>query len=473
MKKKFIDKRKEIEYLLKKQKIREITELDAYKLDICHPDSGGIDFGSRDLYLAIPPQRAAELDIEIVHRFDTFTSSLEKCRDLIIETGLTTISMESTSVYWMPLYDILIKAGIEVCLVNPKKFRMVPGRKTDVQDSQWLQTLHAYGLLRGSFHPDKKIDQLRTLMRHRDKMIKEKTRFIQRMQKAMTRMNLLLHNVIDDITGKTGMAILTAIFNGERDAKKLAQLRNSRIKASQEDIEKSLTGHYKDEQLFVFKQNFKFYNFTGQQIDSTDKEIEALLKEFPLKMEKDAACPKNHKNRNVKSKNSLNMKSNLEDMLYRQLGTDLTSLPGMRGHTILQIIAEVGTDMTKFPDAKHFASYLGFVPRNKITGGRVISSRTDRIKSHASQAFKKIIPSISRSKTALGAFYRRLAPRIGKGAAITACCRKLSIMFYNALRYGSAYVEKGMEDYKKQQEKRKLKYLEKLAKQCNMELMPT
>ncbi len=472
MKKKFIDKRKEVEYLLKKQKIREIKQLDAYKLDICHPDSGGIDFGSRDLYLAIPPQRAAELDMEIVHRFDTFTASLEKCRDLIISTGLTTISMESTSVYWMPLYDILIEAGIEVCLVNPKKFRMVPGRKTDVQDSQWLQTLHAYGLLRGSFHPDKKIDQLRTLMRHRDKMIQERTRFVQRMQKAMTRMNLLLHNVIDDITGVTGMAILKAIVAGERDAKKLAGFRNSRIKASEQEIIQSLTGHYKEEQLFVLKQNFEFYTFTGTQIENTDKEIECLLKEFPLKKAINATCPKNHKNRNIKSKNSLTTEDSLEDMLYRQLGADLTSLPGMRGHTILQIISEVGTDMTKFPDARHFASYLGFVPRNKITGGRVISSRTDRIKSHVSQAFRKVIPSISRSKTALGAFYRRLAPRIGKGAAIIACCRKLSMMFYNALRYGTKFVEKGMEDYKQQQEKRKLKYLEKLAKQCNMELIP-
>ena len=169
MKKKFLDKRKEVEYLLKKQKIREISNLDAYKLDICHPESGGIDFGSRDIYLAIPPQRAAKLGIEIVYRFDTFTSSLEKCRDFIQEVGLTTISMESTSVYWMPLYDILIPAGIDVCLVNPKKFRMIPGLKTDVQDCQWLQTLHAYGLLRGSFHPNEQIDQLRTFMRHRDK----------------------------------------------------------------------------------------------------------------------------------------------------------------------------------------------------------------------------------------------------------------------------------------------------------------
>lgn len=473
MKKKFTEKRKEVEYLLKKQKIRNIEDLDNYKLNICHPNSGGIDFGSRDLYLAIPPQIAAELDLEIVHRFDTFTSSLNACKDLILSVGLDTISMESTSVYWMPLYDILVAAGIDVCLVNPKKFRMVPGRKTDVQDSQWLQTLHAYGLLRGSFHPDKRIDQLRTLMRHRDKMIQERTRFVQRMQKAMTRMNLLLHNVIDDITGKTGMAILSAIYNGERDPKKLASLRNTRIKASEQEIIESLTGNYKKEQIFLFKQNFDSYIFFGEQIDKLDNEIEILLKQFPAKIDKNTPRPKNNKKRNKKSKNSLKTKSNLENMLYHQLGVDLTSLPGMGAQTILQIISEVGTDMTKFPDAKHFASYLGYVPRNKITGGRIISSKTDRIKSVVSQAFKKVIPSISRSQTALGAFYRRLAPRIGKGAAIVACCRKLSMMFYNALRYGMQFVEKGMEDYKKQQEIQKLKHLQKLAKQCNMELVAT
>ena len=244
----------------------------------------------------------------------------------------------------------------------------------------------------------------------------------------MTRMNLLLHNVIEDIIGVTGMMILTAIYNGEHDAKKIAQLRNSKIKASEAEIEKSLTGHYKEEQLIVFKQNFEFYNFTEQQIVNTDKEIELLLKKIPLKLKKEATCHKNHKNRNERSKNSLNMDGSLEDILYRHLGSDLTSLPGIRGTTILQIISEVGSDMSKFPDANHFASILGFVPRNKITGGRVISSRTDRTNSTDSQSFKKAIPSISRSKTALGAFYRRLAPSVGMATAITACCRKLGII---------------------------------------------
>ncbi len=472
MKKTFQNKRDEVEYLLKKQKIRSIEDLDSYKLSICHPNSAGIDIGSRDIYVALPPLRAAELGISIVHRFATHTNDLIACKDLLIACGIDTVSMESTSVYWVTLYDILTQADLEVCLVNPKKFRMVPGRKTDILDCQWLQTLHAYGLLRGSFHPDDNIRKLRTYMRHREKAIKEQGRFVQRMQKAMTQMNLLLHNVIDDIMGVTGLSIIQAILAGERDPKKLAAYRHGRIKATEQEIENSLQGYYQDEYIFLLKQNYESYKFFANQIEEIDKQIEALLLTFPLKKEKIEQRPKNHKPRKMKSKNSLKTQTNLEDMLYGILGTDITSLPGFRGQAILQVISEVGYDMSKFPDEKHFASYLGFVPHNKITGGVIISSRTDRIKSSAAQAFRKIVPSISRSNTALGAYYRRLAPRIGKGQAIVATCRKLSMMFYRALKYGVEFVEQGSEQYKAQQQEHKKKYLEKLAKELNMTVIP-
>jgi hypothetical protein len=203
MKKNLIDKQKEVMKLLEKQKIRDVKDLESYKLSVCHPFSAGIDLGSEELYVALAPEIAAELDIPIVHRFGTFTPDLLRCRDLLTYCGINAVSMESTSVFWTTIYAVLRDAGMEVCLVNPKKFRMVPGRKTDILDCQWLQTLHLYGLLRGSFHPEAEVEVLRSYMRERDTLIKERTTYIQRMQKALTRMNLLLHNVIDDITGKT------------------------------------------------------------------------------------------------------------------------------------------------------------------------------------------------------------------------------------------------------------------------------
>jgi hypothetical protein len=348
---------------------------------------------------------------------------------------------------------------------------MVPGRKTDIADCQWLQILHHYGLLRGSFHPSQEIDVLRTYMRERDSIIKERVTFVQRMQKALTKMNLLLHNVIDDITGKTGTQIIQAILNGQRDPKVLAGFRDPRVKKSEEEIIKALTGYYKEEQLYLLKINYQSYCFFEKQLDDLDKQITLALKRFPLKKEKKEKRPDNGKGVS-KGKNDIRTKENLEDILFRILGADLSSLPGVRSNATLQIISEVGTDMTKFPSAKHFASYLGFVPHNKITGGRVISARTDRIKNSAAQAFRKLIPSISQTKTALGAFYRRIAPRIGKAQAITATCRKLAMLIYNALTFGSKYIEQGEALYKQKQVDWERKKLAKLAEKYDCSIVP-
>jgi len=472
MKKNSIDKQKEVIKLLEKQKIRDVKDLESYKLSVCHPFSAGIDLGSEELYVALSPEIAAELDIPIVHSFGTFTSDLLRCRDLLTSCGINTVSMESTSVYWSTIYDVLRSAGIEVCLVNPKKFRMVPGRKTDILDCQWLQTLHLYGLLRGSFHPEAEVDVLRSYMRERDTLIKERTTYVQRMQKALTKMNLLLYNVIDDITGKTGTQIITAILDGERDPKKLAAFRDPRIKKSEAEIAEALTGYYKEDQLYLLKINWQSFCFFDKQITDIDRQITKTLKRFPLKKTSTERRADNGKSES-KGKNDIRTKDNLEDKLYQILGADLSGLPGIRSLATLQIISEVGTDMSKFPTANHFASYLGFAPHNKITGGRIISSRTDRIKNSAAQAFRKLIPSISQTKTALGAFYRRLAPRIGKPQAITATCRKLAILVYNALVHGQAYIEQGEAQYLEKQEAWERKKLLKLAEKYNCKLIQT
>lgn len=472
MKKYQKDKVVKVTKLLAKQKIRNVKELESYKLSICHPASAGIDLGSREIYVALNPAIAAEMGLPIVHKFDTFTSGLSACRDLFVSCGVTAVSMESTSVYWMNLYDILEDAGIEVCLVNPKKFRMVPGRKTDILDCQWLQTLHMYGLLSGSFIPRGPIRKLRSYMRQREKILQDRSRYVQRMQKAMVQMNLMLVNVLDDITGKTGIAIIESILRGERNPRRLASLRDRRVKKSEEEIAEALNGNYKDEQLFLLETNYETYLFFTKQLEKLDGQITELLKSFPISQASDSheEPPLQQKAKTVKSrgKNDLRTEENLNEMLLKIAGTDLASITGLQANTILQIIAEVGTDMSKFPTAKHFTSYLGFAPHNKITGGVIISSRTDRIKSHAAQAFKKVIPSISRGKTALACFYHRIAAKAGTGKAIVAVCRKLAILFYNTIKYGKEYVEEGQENYKSKLQEKEKNLLMKLAKKHNM-----
>jgi len=463
---------------LNKQGIRDVKDIESYKLSVCHPSSAGIDLGSRSNYVAINPEIAAELDIPIVKEFSTLTSGHQQCRDYLLSCGVKTVSMESTSVYWMNLYYTLTAAGIEVCLVNPKKFRMVPGRKTDILDCQWLQTLHMYGLLSGSLIPDGDIRQLRSYMRQRESLLQDRGRYVQRMQKAMVQMNLMLVNVVSDITGQTGMAIIEDILAGVRDPMILASHRNKHCKSSKEEIAESLKGCYKEDQLHLLKLNYDAYNFFTGQLAELDKQIESLLMVFPLakdvkkqELEQDHESAEKRKRRRHPSKNDLIVDIDLDKTLIGIVGADLTSITGLAPNTILQIISEVGTDMSKFPSAKHFAAYLGFVPRNKITGGVVISSKTDRTKSRAAQAFKKIIPTLSRGDSAFAGFYHRIASRSGTGKAIVATCRKVSMAFYNTIVLGQDYVEEGNKKYKQRLADREKALLEKLAKKHNVTLL--
>ncbi len=481
MKKSEKARKEQVLSLLSKQKIRSVADIESYKLSVCHPFSAGIDLGSRSNYVAVNPEIAAEMNVEIVHQFDTTTRGHRACRDFLLSCGIKQVSMESTSVYWMNLYYTLEDAGIEVCLVNPKKFRMVPGRKTDILDCQWLQTLHMYGLLKGSLVPNADIRTLRSYMRQRESLLQDKSRYTQRMQKAMVQMNLMLVNVIDDITGVTGTAIIEQILEGERDPMKLASLKHYTCKKPMEEIAESLNGCYKDDQLHLLKINYDAYKFILKQIEEVDGYIEACLKSFPIAERKAApqqtetpeadgsVKQKKRKNRH-RGKNDIKTEMNLEECLVGMLGVNLMSITGLGANTILQVISEVGTDMGKFPSAKHFAAYLGFVPRNKITGGVIISSATDRTKSRAAQAFKKVIPSISRGDSAFAAFYHRISAKAGTGKAITATCRKLAIAFYNTILLGQDYVEEGNKRYRQRLADKEKALLEKLAKKHNMKL---
>jgi len=479
MKKSEKERRENVLEKLKHQEIRDVKDLESYKLSPCHPASAGIDLGSRSNYVAINPDIAAELGIPIVREFSSVTSGHKECRDYLLSCGIKTVSMESTSVYWMNLFYTLTSAGIEVCLVNPKKFRMVPGRKTDILDCQWLQTLHMYGLLKGSLIPDDDIRRLRSYMRQRESLLQDRNRYVQRMQKAMVQMNLMLVNVVDSIESLTGMAIINDILSGERDPHKLASHRDWRCKRSEAEIAESLNGCYKEDQLHILKLNHDAYEFFTSQIEELDTMLEALLAKFPTKTHSNQTGDNNKpssdsqtKKRKRAGKNDIRSNMNLEETLTNIVGVNLTSITGLGPNIILQIISEVGTDMSKFPTAKHFAAYLGFVPRNKITGGVIISSSTDRTKSRAAQAFKKVIPSISRGDSAFAGFYHRIAAKAGTGKAIVATCRKLSMAFYNTIVFGQDYVEEGNKKYKQRLADREKALLEKLARKHNVSLVP-
>ena len=479
MKKSEKERKAQVLEMLSKQKIRSVADIEAYKLSVCHPFSAGIDLGSRSNYVAINPEIAAEMGVDIVHQFATTTSGHRECRDFLLSCGVKQVSMESTSVYWMNLYYTLEDAGVEVCLVNPKKFRMVPGRKTDILDCQWLQTLHMYGLLKGSLIPNSGIRNLRSYMRQRESLLQDKGRYVQRMQKALVQMNLMLVNVLDDITGVTGSAIIEQILSGERDPMKLASLKHYSCRKSLEEIAESLNGCYKEDQLHLLKINHDACLFIQGQIDEVDGYIEACLSAFPArnphpyeKTATDEADGQKRRKKKRSPKNAIKTTIDLEERLVEMTGVNLMSITGLGTNTILQVISEVGTDMSKFPSAKHFAAYLGFVPRNKITGGVIISSSTDRTKSRAAQAFKKIVPSISRTDSAFAAFYHRIAAKAGTGKAVTATCRKLAIAFYNTIVLGQDYVEEGNKRYKQKLADKERNLLEKLAKKHNMLLSP-
>jgi transposase len=470
MKKKNQSKRDELINKLKSRKINDVDEIKNFRLEILNPLAAGGDISSSTIYVCIPPQKAIELNIDLVHVFGCFTQDLYKIRDLLVLCMVTTFAMESTSVYWIPLYDVLTAAGIEVCLVNPKKYRMIPGRKNDTDDAIWLQTLHSYGLLQGSFHPEPNIKALRTLTRTRDIYVKESVRFTQRMQKCMTEMNILLHNVIDDIMGETGMKIIEAIISGERDPEKLAKHRNYRIKSSEEEIVKSLQGNWKNDQLIVLQINYESYKHTWQQIRKIDEEIEKMLLQFPLKKNYDDKPPTLKRSKTVQ-KNNPQLNTPLDKHLFAITGVDLTRIDGIGSQSVLQIIAEVGTDLSAFPTENHFASYLGLTPRTDISNGKVLRSRTARVKSTASLVFRKCVIGLANSKTSLGAFYRRMRGRLGKLQANVATARKIAIIFYRMIVHGQDYIDVGEKIYLQKQEERRKKSLIKTASKLGLRVI--
>ena len=416
---------------------------------------------------AVRPDRTPEP----VRSFGTFTTDLHRLVEWFKECGVETVVMESTSVYWIPIFELLDAHGFTVLLVNARDAKHVPGRKTDVSDAQWLQRLHSYGLLRASFRPKGQISELRAYMRQRERLLEYAASHIQHMQKALIEMNLQLHHVVADITGATGLRIIRTILAGERDPKVLALLRDYRCHSSAETIEKALTGSYRAEHLFALEQALALYDAYHEKASACDARIEAVLKELSIGRGRCSGTelPSPRRSRTDQA-NALAF--DVRAALFALLGKDITKIDGLGPYISLKLIAECGDDLSAWPSPKHFTSWLCLAPSNKISGGKVLSSRTRRSGSRAAALLRLAAVTVGRTDTALGAFYRRLSARIGKAKAVTATARKIAVLFYNAVRYGMEYVDPGASFYETRYRTRVVDNLHRRAKAFGFVLMP-
>jgi transposase len=429
-------------------------------------NAAGIDCGSECHYVAVGTDR----DREPVRCFKTFTTDLHRLADWLVSCRIKTVAMEATGVYWIPIYEILEERGLEVILVNARHVKNVPGRKSDVVDCQWLQQLHSFGLLRGSFRPAAEIATLRAYLRHREKLLQNAGDHVRRMQKALTQMNLQLHNVITDITGETGMRILRDIVAGVTDPKVLASHRHRCCHASEQEIQASLSGNYRREHLFVLRQHLELYDSYQCQITACDGEIEALLQQMASKQDvpKTSLAPTR---RRIKSGNAPQFE--IRALLHRLTGADLTQIDSLGPYSALRLVSEIGTDMSRWPTEKHFTAWLSLAPRNKISGRRILSSKTQPSANRAAVTLRMCAMIVGKTSTALGAYYRRLAYRIGKAKAITATARKIAILVYRVLRGDLDYSDPGAEAYEAQHRTRTLRNLRNRAHQLGFSLINT
>jgi len=422
-----------------------------------HHNAAAIDIGAKFHVAAVDPQRAAEP----VRSFGTFTEDLGRLADWFAECGVRTIAMESTGVYWIPVFEILDQRGFDVVLVNARDAKHVPGRKTDISDAQWLQRLHAYGLLRASFRPKGEIATLRAYLRQRERLLDYTAAHIQHMQKALMQMNLQLHHVVSDITGVTGMAIIRSILDGERNPETLATLRDRRCQASVDTIRQALIGNYRDEHVFALRQAVDLHDFYQTKVAECDSEIQGVMRRLRDTAAAPAAKLPPARSRK-KQPNSVGF--HVRGLLHGILGCDLTQIDGLGPYLALKLVGECGTDLSAWPTAKHFTSWLSLAPSNKISGGKILSSRTRKSKSRAASLLRLAATTVGRTETALGAFYRRLSARVGKSKAITATARKIAVLFYNTLRHGMVYADPGASAYEERYRKRVLANLQRRAK---------
>ncbi|MBU1901350.1 IS110 family transposase [Patescibacteria group bacterium] len=434
----------------KNEKVKRISQL-----PVINQRAAGVDVSDTEMMVAFPIN-TEQLEIRA---FGCFTSDLHSIARCLKENGITSVAMESTGVYWISLFLLLQEHGFEVCLVNAKHAKNVTGRKDDEGDAEWLQKLHSCGLLRASFQPDKMTRTLRSLVRHRKNLVGTSSSYINRMQKALELMNIKLHTIISDIDGKTGLRIIEAILAGERNPEVLADMRDRRIKASREEIIKSLEGYWTTEHLFELRQCYQLYCSHRQMIEDCDREIEKQLVE-QISSKNGGVIP-DFPNAKRKTSSKYKVPFDLTSFLKELLGIDVTEVCGISEISGLTIMSEVGTDMSKWKTEHHFTSWLGLAPNTKKSGGRVISSRIMKKKHYAGQAFRIAANSLYNSKSPLGDYYRRIKAKAGAGKAVVATARKLAIIFYKMVKNKEAFNPMAIEDYQRKYKEKKINQLKK------------
>jgi transposase len=428
--------------------------------------AAGIDVGAEAHYVAVPPSD----DPQPVRRFGAYTVDLEALADWLAACGITTVALESTGVYWIPLFELLERRGFEVLLVDPQQVQKIKGRpKSDVHDCQWLQRLHTFGLLAGAFRPPDQVCVLRSYLRQRAMLLSYASQHIQHMQKALTQMNLKLQHVVSDVTGETGMAIIRAILAGERDPVQLARLRNYRCHHDEETIAKALHGQWRDEHLFALAQAVALYNMYHEKIVECDRQIEASLETFAECQDRDALPPVSRPRKRTRNRPHLDVRGSL----HRITGVDLTAIEGIDEPTALTIISEIGLDMGRWPTVKHFTSWLGLCPHHRVSGGKVLSRGTKPCANRVATALRLAASCLQRSQSALGAFFRRMKARLGTPKAITATAHKLARLIYTMLKHGTAYVRQSLADYEQHYRDRIVQHLTRRAKALGYALVQT
>jgi transposase len=434
-------------------------------LEIVNRNVAGIDVGNESHFVAVAPGR----DPQPVQEFGSWTADLERMADWLKTCGIETVVMQSTGVYWIALYDVLEARGFKICLANARHTKNLPGRKSDVQESQWLLKLHTYGLLRNSFRPPDEIRAVRSLWRLRDRHVKEAGRAVQHMQKSMVTMNLQLSNAISDITGVTGQAIIRTILAGERDPGKLAKLRDRRVQATEEEVARSLEGNWREDMLFELRQAVDAYDFIQKQMAECDKRLQTLMAELPAReMEAAVVAAEAAGKPTRKKKRSGGKKKNvppfdLHAELKRVCGVDLTSIDGIDIMTAQTVVAELGTDFSRWKDEFHFSSWLGLSPSRDISGGKVLKQGTLKVKNRVATALRTAANTLLRSDSYLGARFRSLRTRRGAPKAIKAMARYLACLIYRMFTHGQAWVDRGAQEFENKREQRELSALQRKA----------
>ena len=426
--------------------------------------AAGIDIGAESHYVAVPEGRDPEG--RDVRQFAAFTADLQALADWLTRCGIETVAMESTGVYWIPLFELLAERGFDVKLVDPRQLKSVPGRKTDVVDCQWLQQLHTFGLLSAAFRPDDQVCVLRSYLRQRAMLVTYASHHIQHMQKALEQMNVKLAHVVSDLTGVTGLAIIRAMLAGERAPEVLAKLRDHRCKHDEETIARSLAGNWRAEHLFELRQALELVEFYRTRVVACDHEIEAQLARFDDKRG-GQHLPAEPRQRKI-GRNEPHFDG--RNHLHRLTGVDLTRIDGIDAHTALKVVGEIGLDMSRWPTEKHFASWLALAPGNKVSGGKKISGRTKASANRAAAALRQGANSLYHSKSALGAYFRRMKARLGAPKAITATAHKIACLIYRMIKFGTEYVDKGQDYYERRYRTRVITSLSRRAQELGYQL---